>query len=856
MASSRKKNITYLYDIHLPVSLRLRGVTKSVKSEPKITPVEINRRHHATSPHVLQLKSEVEIFETVKAPKKEAVSEPTFDEFAKDFFTNLDSKHELAPTKNKVVPENLDSSLTHGQLSEDDLNTSKKRFNLSLPTLPKIKWPTRQILPKEAKEGIELLEENLQELEENVLELVDVVEKEAKKKFFKTPKLPSIKFTILHPSLRGISVFVLLSFVFVLPLQAMNSTSNASTIKGQVISESTQALGAFEKAAEATSRVDFLSAKQNFEEASFLISGAQEALDELGAGTKVLASIIPSQEGRDLKTGQALLDMGRELSISAERISDGFIAISNLTETSLGTKVEVLERYLESALPHISSANEALSRIKEDTIPEEFRSHYLQLSQGLPTLETGLRNLQTFSQALNTILGNEKKQRYLFVFQNDTEIRPTGGFIGSFAEVDIYRGEIESINLPGDGSYNLQGQLLSHVLAPEPLQLINSRWEFQDANWFPDFKTSAEKLLWFHNQAGGPTMDGVISINASFVADLLELLGPIEMNGYNRTIDSENFLIETQKIVELEYDTEENKPKQFLSDLAPKLIERLTEVDQNNFLPLLTYLSRGLSQKDIQLYFTDPEAQDAITELGWTGEISRTTGDYLMVVNANIGGQKTDAVIDETVDLDSTILENGRIRNTVTITRHHHGISGALFTGANNVNYVQLLVPRGSRLIEMTGATPPLDSQFEERESHLEEDEDLAFIKASSVTEVAGTNVSEMLGKTVFGNWVQTKPGQISTVSFTYELPWKIEWNNDSKSFLEKAGALMGFTSPLAHTLTIDPQSGMRGRTVNASISFPDEKTPVWSSGLIDNSEIEAQIDGTNSGFIAILFDE
>src|SRR3989339_468312 len=96
----------------------------------------------------------------------------------------------------------------------------------------------------------------------------------------------------------------------------------------------------------------------------------------------------------------------------------------------------------------------------------------------------------------------------------------------------VLRGEIERINLPGDGSYNLQGALQLRVEAPKPLSLLNARWEFQDTNWFPDFKASAQKLLEFHASAGGPTVDGVIAVNARFVADLLNILGPVEMPSY------------------------------------------------------------------------------------------------------------------------------------------------------------------------------------------------------------------------------------------------------------------------------------------------------------------------------------
>jgi hypothetical protein len=816
MAVSRKKTTKTktkpVFDMNLPVSLRERGIDRKHNEieKKKIEPITVIVRQHVESPHVLQLKKtwtqKTATPQNVSAETKK--DEQTFDEFARDFFANLDleSSTEIAPFSTEADT-SIDESVLKSQLSENDINDSKKHFPLR--TRIKIK------------------------------------------------KLPfKFKLTVLHPSLRGISVFVLLSFMFVLPLQAMNTPSQAKIIKNDVFASGTAAMSEFKNAASATYASDFQSAQQNFENASYLIKGARQTLDELNTVAKLVASISPIKAGRDFKTGKALLNMGEELAVSAERISAGLVAISNLADSTLGTKIEVLERYVESAIPHLSSANEALSRINAESIPSEFKQTFLQLSQNLPQFESGVQKLQTFSSALNTVLGNEQKQRYLFVFQNDSEIRPAGGFIGSFAEVDIYRGEIEKMNLPGDGSYNLQGRLLSQVAAPAPLTLVNARWEFQDANWFPDFKASAEKLLWFHNKAGGPTMDGVIAINASFVADLLELVGPIEMPEYGRTITSDNFMLETQKIVEVEYDKTENKPKQFLADLAPKLIERITNADKFVFIPLLECLSEGLANKDIQLYFTDADTQKAVSELGWTGEISNTDGDYLMVIDSNIGGQKTDAVIDETIDLISKIAEDGTITNEVSITRRHHGISGAQFTGVNNVDYVQLFVPRGSKLISVDGAERPNKNLFETSDIYLDNDEDLAFFNASSTTGDMETDIGEMFGKTIFGNWVQTKPGQQSTISFTYELPWKLDWETENEGLFEIAGDLLGLSQPAKHTLTIEPQSGMRGRTVNATILFPENKPVVWSSSLTERGAMASQIIGTSSGFLALLFEK
>jgi hypothetical protein len=403
-----------------------------------------------------------------------------------------------------------------------------------------------------------------------------------------------------------------------------------------------------------------------------------------------------------------------------------------------------------------------------------------------------------FVDTLGTMLGAENKMRYLAVFQNNTELRPTGGFLGSFAEMDVQRGEVVRMFVPGGGTYDVQGQLQAFVAAPGPLQLLKARWEFQDANWFPDFPTSAKKLRWFYTEAGGPTTDGVVAVNATFVADLLRLLGPVEMPEYGRTFDAENFIFETQKIVELEYDRSENAPKEVIGDLAPILLKRIQEADVQTLLAVVDLVSRGLEEKDIQLNFREDDLQTAAEDFGWSGSLKQTNGDYLMVVNTNLGGGKTDGVIDQDIQVNVQVNDDGSSVNTVTVTKTHRGMKTALFTGNNNVDYLRLYVPRGSQLLSADGFEIPPDDLFD--------------------------------GKTVFGNWMQTASGEVETVTFKYLVPASIFTDQASQSWSDQIKHKLGLPELGEYTMLIQKQSGVVSRTTTVNVSLPDGLTPLWSS--------------------------
>jgi len=626
------------------------------------------------------------------------------------------------------------------------------------------------------------------------------------------------------PLVRPIAAFVAISFVFVLPLHAMHLVSSLRETKAEVTATSQEALTSLAAGVNA----DALS------RASERFAKARLSISEMGVAATLLLSAIPSANRR-LSSGRALVEAGERLTTAGGRLSEAMEAMARETNPTPVSRIRLLTSYVASALPHLKRAQTLLETADKKDVPEAHRATFEELQQRLPRVTATLEQFASLSNFAVELLGGEGTKRYLLVFQNNTEIRATGGFMGSFAELKVRDGVIENLSVPGGGTYDLQGQLRTTRAAPEPLQLLSARWEFQDANWFPDFPTSARQMITFYRDAGGPSVDGVVALNATFVVDLIGLLGPIEMEAYGRTITAENFLFEAQKIVEVEYDRQENRPKQFIGDLAPRLMERALEGGPEMFLTLADALSQGLAKREVQMYFADEEAQRTALAQRWGGALLQPSGDYLMVVNTNLGGGKTDGVIEEDVNVQVEIAEDGSIVNTVTITRAHKGIKGALFTGVNNVNYVRLYVPRGSELLDANGFAIPDRALFETPDASWSLDDDLAYAALTRTThEQSRTDLYEEHGKTVFGNWIQTAPGTSSTATFRYRLPLRL--------FEDKRAA-----SPYA--LTVQKQAGTIGRRTTISARVPSAVEVVWNPQGLE----QVVYDDDSDAFFAVL---
>jgi hypothetical protein len=303
---------------------------------------------------------------------------------------------------------------------------------------------------------------------------------------------------------------------------------------------------------------------------------------------------------------------------------------------------------------------------------------------------------------------------------------------------------------------------------------------------------------------------------------LLEITGPIEMPDYDVTLDADNFAEITQYKIEVDYDKEENKPKKILSDLAPILFEKLfNSNDLENIAKVVKVLSDGLNEKQILLYSQNSELQNIISQQKWSGEILPAAKDYLSVINTNINGFKTDAVVKESIDHKAEIQDDGSVIDTVTITRKHTG-GNSQYEWFNKVNsdYMRVYVPQGSKLLEASGQTretdnPPLDydNLGFKRDAEVQAEE-----KNIKIDSESGTRIYDEKDKTVFANWVYVSPQEEVAVTYKYLLPFSL--------FKVSVGKDRQLDS---YSLVIQKQSGSLGSSFVSHISYPTSYDIKWN---------------------------
>lgn len=246
-------------------------------------------------------------------------------------------------------------------------------------------------------------------------------------------------------------------------------------------------------------------------------------------------------------------------------------------------------------------------------------------------------------------LGAGAKKTYLVLFQNNMELRPGGGFIGSFALVSVEDGRLTDISI--SDVYSADGQLRGHVEPPGPIKkyLGEANWFLRDSNWDVDFAKNAQKAEWFLDKEIDVAVDGVVAIDLFVARDLLAQIGPIYLKDYGAEINADNLYEKTQSEVEENFFPGSVKKASFLTALSKEILTEITDGSAQKLPNFAKVIYRNLTGKHIQIFLHNPTVQAAFTTLNWDGSfLPKQFG----LVEANLGVNKANYFLKRNYYLD------------------------------------------------------------------------------------------------------------------------------------------------------------------------------------------------------------
>lgn len=523
---------------------------------------------------------------------------------------------------------------------------------------------------------------------------------------------------------------------------------------------------------------DFDLAAVKFADANSNIKDIQAKIEKTGHSELFLSQSIAGDESKqltDILDGLNSLTRGAKfMSLSLEEMKEidndksfaglffGLI-LGEVNNEDLFAKLSRSSEYLSLSREELNLASTKLKNINLNLVPENYRQVLSDNMDDIPRYLGILQGLNTLLSDSGFFLGKNVPAKYLLLFQNTNEVRPTGGFIGSYAILTMKDGVMQDLKF--DDVYNPDGQITQKITPPYPIWYMTDEWGMRDSNWDPSFPESAQQAVKMFEKGGGYSVDGVVAFTPEIVLKLLDLTGPVYLEKYDLELSADNFLSEVQTEVELNYDREENKPKQVLADLLPELLHRLGQLDGTKKDELWQAMLELFGKKDVLVYFYDQPVENMIQEVGWGGEVKQLdeNTDYLYMVHANIGGRKSDEFMKESVNHQVNFESDGSIVVDLEIVRRN--ADDWSWPNYPNFDYLRIYVPKGSELLEVDGFVSP-DSIV------INEEKVIDYDSSKGESGLGTTKSYEEHGKQVWANWIVTDPYNASRVRYKYRLPF------------------------------------------------------------------------------------
>ncbi len=516
----------------------------------------------------------------------------------------------------------------------------------------------------------------------------------------------------------------------------------------------------------------------------------------------------------DANAIKALADAGTEaLSAADETLTalDPALGDFSTASLSLASLPRVLDA-LANAQPALLGANarldrahDAVAQIDRTALSPRVAGWVAQADQYVELARQALGA----AQIAPTMLGQTGARTYIVLVQNSDELRPTGGFISSYGRVVIEHGQV--ITQTFQDSYTVDNFARDYPDPPKPLfdYMASEQWVFRDANWSPDFPTTARDAMRLYQIGKPEQVDGVIALNLKAVLMLMPALEPLTVDHIAEPVTRANAaqLFQEAWNPALGATTPQDNVawiyarKQFVGAAARAAMSRL-QTGKVNWVALGRGALDALRQRQIAVYA--PDAQAGLQRIGWDGAVRNVPGDYLMIVDANIGFAKVNPLVDERADYAVTLDAHGAARARVTLNYTHRGtqpgIACTMYVAYDlNItydkmmnrcyyDYVRVLAPQGSQLITATAHLTPGK-----------------YLVRNKTADGRAETLAAEAGRAAFGQFFVVEYGKTLQTQFEYTVPTVVTTNQGQARYM----------------LTLQKQPGTDALPVHVTVTLP-----------------------------------
>lgn len=187
--------------------------------------------------------------------------------------------------------------------------------------------------------------------------------------------------------------------------------------------------------------------------------------------------------------------------------------------------------------PAVVSANEAVSTARANVLAVDRDSLIGPVADAVDELQSALDDASGITQAMSAAvqilpaaLSDSEPRNYLMIFQNNAEVRATGGNPAALLLVTVHDGAIAIGQQASSTDFSAAATPIT-TLDPETQAIFGDAvgTRLRDSTMTPDFPTSAALVQAWWQSRFGTTVDGVFSFDPVALSYLVKATGPIAL---------------------------------------------------------------------------------------------------------------------------------------------------------------------------------------------------------------------------------------------------------------------------------------------------------------------------------------
>ncbi|GAB3248588.1 DUF4012 domain-containing protein [Nocardioides dilutus] len=246
------------------------------------------------------------------------------------------------------------------------------------------------------------------------------------------------------------------------------------------------------------------------------------------------------------------------------------------------------------------------------------KSKYRELARRVRDAAGVLETADTALQVMPDMLGRAGERNYLLVFQNNAEVRSTGGLPGAVSVLNATDGRLSLTRQVAASSLgHTEVPVLPLTEAEEQIYGPQLGIFFLDANFTPDFPRTADLMKARWEQAYDDQVDGVLAIDPVALSYLLSATGPVNVGDVE--ITSDNAVAELLHAPYLRYEDPDAQDRYF-KRVARAVFDKVT-AGEGDPQEILRALARAGSENRLYVHSFDTDEQGVLAGTDVAGEL-------------------------------------------------------------------------------------------------------------------------------------------------------------------------------------------------------------------------------------------